>query len=68
MDNGLVQAWLLRNSAIRCCLNPCCSGQWSSTLSVKLSEVTTGNSLNPCCSGQWSSTLVENTEFAVKLS
>ena len=36
-------------------LNPCCSGQWSSTATKAVIAVM-ANGLNPCCSGQWSST------------
>ena len=36
-------------------LNPCCSGQWSSTGNLAIRQVAMGG-LNPCCSGQWSST------------
>ena len=55
MDNGLVHAdYVLVIDELKC-LNPCCSGQWSST--PELSQVVDlGNCLNPCCSGQWSST------------
>ena len=36
-------------------LNPCCSGQWSSTKNG-MRTMTRSECLNPCCSGQWSST------------
>ena len=39
-------------------LNPCCSGQWSSTLFYQFQTYYKMKSLNPCCSGQWSSTIV----------
>ena len=37
-------------------LNPCCSGQWSSTQQLTKWGRKEATSLNPCCSGQWSST------------
>ena len=37
-------------------LNPCCSGQWSSTKLHHKAMAAALIGLNPCCSGQWSST------------
>ena len=55
VDNGLVRRIQNNQSLNRSSLNPCCSGQWSSTLPhVSLQRANGG--LNPCCSGQWSST------------
>ena len=31
MDDGLVQFDVMSNAIVARCLNPCCSGQWSST-------------------------------------
>ena len=48
MRTGKVQLLMRR-------LNPCCSGQWSSTkMEFFLGHLRV--CLNPCCSGQWSST------------
>ena len=46
-------AWMVQEPLIG--LNPCCSGQWSST-SLMRRILQFLQSLNPCCSGQWSST------------
>ena len=52
VDNGLVPKIRQNMPELSCCLNPCCSGQWSSTVRVILKKWWIP-CLNPCCSGQW---------------
>ena len=64
VDNGLVQLVIvLINNIIS--LNPCCSGQWSSTHIILYQIVVNQLCLNPCCSGQWSSTNFASIESVV---
>ena len=56
VDNGLVPKIRQNMPELSCCINPCCSGQWSSTFSLRIITFFI-SSLNPCCSGQWSSTM-----------
>ena len=62
VDNGLVPKIRQNMPELSCCINPCCSGQWSSTSGKARSKRTTAKSLNPCCSGQWSSTFKRNVD------
>ena len=57
VDNGLVRLDCKPFICTDECLNPCCSGQWSRTVSFPDSVEL---SLNPCCSGQWSRTHLAN--------
>ena len=56
MDNGLVLDTAVFKLVNNLSLNPCCSGQWSSTQWKTGCKALPKTCLNPCCSGQWSST------------
>ena len=62
MEDGLVPSEENYLGAMSQCLNPCCSGRWSRTLSEQISL----QCINPYCSGQWSRTLTTAYQ-AVKL-
>ena len=57
VDNGLVPVNIKLFTNALFGLNPCCSGQWSSTTVGKDGDIR-HSGLNPCCSGQWSSTKI----------
>ena len=52
MEDSLVPSEENYLGAMSQCLNPCCSGRWSRTLSEQISL----QYINPYCSGQWSRT------------
>ena len=63
VDNGLVLEGESNIIFVGNCLNPCCSGQWSSTETLD-NYGGAKRCLNPCCSGQWSSTNVTEAVHA----